>query len=83
MGRTKFEPEAAKSILVFELAPITQSANYLFKFKSKDLELILKVLENNYEGNFFQLTQSHPKQHLRWQMLSNSLKNSCQRDFYS
>ena len=39
--------------------------------------------KNNYEGDFFQLTHSHPEQHLCWQMLSSSLKNSCQRDFYS
>ena len=45
MRRTKFEPEAVKSILVFELASITQYPNYLFKLKSKDLELISKVLE--------------------------------------
>ena len=41
----KFERKAAKFILVFELAPITHCANYFFKFKSKDLELISKVLE--------------------------------------
>ena len=64
MRRTKFDPEAAKSILVFKLAPITQFANSLFKFKSEDLQLSQKSWKNNYEGNFFQLPHSHPEQPL-------------------
>ena len=53
MRRTKFVPEAANFILVSELAPITQCVNYLFKFKSIELELTQKSWKNNYEGNFF------------------------------
>ena len=53
MRRTKFEPKAAKPILVFEFAPITQCANYLFKLKSKALELIAKVLKKQLWREFF------------------------------
>ena len=61
MRRTKFEPEATKSILVFKLAPKTQCANYLFKFKSKDLELISKVLEIQLWRKFFPVNSFSPR----------------------
>ena len=71
MRRTKFEPEAAKSTLVFELAPITQCANYLFKFKSKDLELISKVLEKQLWREFFSVNSFSPRTAF---MLTNVIK---------
>ena len=71
MRRTKFEAKAAKSILVFKLAHITQFANYLFKFKSKDLELNSKVLEKQLWRKFLSVNSFWPRTAF---MLTNAVK---------
>ena len=67
----KIEKKIRRTKFVFELSPITQCANYLFKFKSKDLELISKVLEKQLWRKFFSVNSFSPRTAF---MLTNVIK---------